>query len=47
MYEYLNENRLMILVECLLKSYALSRQYNNNTAQRTILWKAAFKVLLS
>ncbi|VDK60765.1 unnamed protein product [Anisakis simplex] len=35
--------QLLSLVDCLLDSHSLAKQFNGNNAQRTLLWKAGFK----
>lgn len=39
----MNSIHLMSLVECLLKSHAIAKQFNTDSTQRAILWKASFK----
>jgi hypothetical protein len=43
MFKYMSSAHLMRSVECLIRSHELARQFNTNSTQRTLLWKAAFK----
>jgi len=43
MFPHFTDDQLIRLVDCLLATHAMARHYNNSAAQRTILWKAAFK----
>lgn len=43
MFRYLNCEHLLLLVDCLCKSHRLAKQFNSNSGQRSILWKAAFR----
>lgn len=43
MYVHLNNEQLFMLVDCLEESYEFSRQFNCNSEQRNVLWKAGFK----
>ncbi len=40
MFQYMSTEHLLVMVECLAKSHQFARQFNNNAAQRNILWKA-------
>ena len=43
MYVHLNNEQLFLLLDCLEETYEFSRQFNSNSEQRNILWKAGFK----
>ena len=43
MYVHLNNEQLFLLLDCLEETYEFSRQFNCNSEQRNILWKAGFK----
>lgn len=43
MYAYVSSEHLSTLTKQLLISHKLARNFNSNTTQRAILWKAAFK----
>ncbi|XP_055681945.1 brefeldin A-inhibited guanine nucleotide-exchange protein 1 [Lutzomyia longipalpis] len=43
MYSYLTTPHLLKLTDCLLQSHRFAKQFNVNTEQKNILWKAGFK----
>ncbi|VDK22536.1 unnamed protein product [Anisakis simplex] len=43
LYSRMDVKQLLSLVDCLLDSHSLAKQFNGNNAQRTLLWKAGFK----
>lgn len=43
MYVHLSNEQLFLLLDCLEETYEFSRQFNCNSEQRNILWKAGFK----
>jgi brefeldin A-inhibited guanine nucleotide-exchange protein len=43
MYDQLSNDQLFTLVDCLVVSYEFSCNFNQNSEQRNILWKAGFK----
>ena len=43
MFAYVSPVHLSTLTRELLSSHKLARNFNSNTTQRAILWKAAFK----
>ncbi|VDN21781.1 unnamed protein product [Gongylonema pulchrum] len=44
LYKCIGVDHLLRLVDCLLDSHILAQKFNGNNAQRTLLWKAGFKV---
>lgn len=43
MYNCINEEQLMRLVNCLLKCHSNARTYSNFPVYRTVLWKTSFR----
>uniref|UniRef100_A0A1B0D269 Uncharacterized protein n=1 Tax=Phlebotomus papatasi TaxID=29031 RepID=A0A1B0D269_PHLPP len=43
MYSYLTTPHLLKLTDCLMQSHRFAKQFNVNTEQKNVLWKAGFK----
>ena len=43
MYQYLSNEQLFMLIDCLDLSFDFACSFNKNSEQRNILWKAGFK----
>ncbi|CAF0873235.1 unnamed protein product [Didymodactylos carnosus] len=46
MYQCMNVDQLLLLVDCLVESHMFARTFNSNHEQRNLLWKAAKPNLL-
>jgi brefeldin A-inhibited guanine nucleotide-exchange protein len=43
MYQYLTNDQLFLLIDCLNETHEFACSFNKNSEQRNILWKAGFK----
>lgn len=43
MFRYMSTEHLLMMVDCLSKSHRFARQFNTNSTQRNVLWKAGFR----
>jgi brefeldin A-inhibited guanine nucleotide-exchange protein len=40
MYNNMNFDQLLLLIDCLIESHMFARAFNSNHEQRNLLWKA-------
>ncbi|KAK4009871.1 hypothetical protein OUZ56_019014 [Daphnia magna] len=43
MFQFMSTEHLLLMVDCLAKSHNFARQFNTNSTQRNVLWKAGFR----
>ena len=45
MYNNMNLDQLLLLIDCLIESHSFARAFNSNHEQRNLLWKAGKEFL--